>query len=252
MNLLTLPRKLASALLNHFGYYVIRIPTKYDENLELADKNLYRPLFSPWLNQNPECEFAQWYAKAKQKSLISADRFWVLYSLSKQALKIEGDFCEFGVYKGGSAYLLLQLLKKYNLNKKLNLFDTFVGMLETDAKKDWHKKGDFSDTSLEKVENLLEHSNRCKFYPGHIPITFQNTELTKISFAHIDLDLYQSILETIHFVYPRLSTGGFIVFDDYGFATCPGARQAVDEYFKHHDCVPLILPTGQALVFKFA
>jgi O-methyltransferase len=250
MDFLNIPKKLASALLKHFGYYVIKIPTRYDKNIEIADRNLYRPLFSPWLNQNPEAEFVQWYSKAQQKSLVSADRFWVLYSLAKQALKIDGEFCEFGVYKGGSAYFFLQLLKKYDSTKKLNLFDTFEGMIETDDKKDWHKKGDFSDISLKKVESFLEHSNRCKFHAGQIPSTFQNAEFTKIAFAHIDLDLYQPILDTIQFVYPRLSAGGFIVFDDYGFATCPGARQAVDEYFKEHDCVPLVLPTGQALVFK--
>jgi O-methyltransferase len=41
-----------------------------------------------------------------------------------------------------------------------------------------------------------------------------------------------------------------IVFDDHGFPTCPGARAAVDEFFRSLACVPLCLPTGQALVFK--
>jgi len=47
-----------------------------------------------------------------------------------------------------------------------------------------------------------------------------------------------------------LSVGGFIVFDDYGFPSCPGARAAVDEFFSGKSYFPLCLPTGQALVFK--
>ncbi len=41
-----------------------------------------------------------------------------------------------------------------------------------------------------------------------------------------------------------------MVFDDYGFPTCPGARQAVDEFFEGTKSVPLVIPTGQAIVFK--
>jgi O-methyltransferase len=52
------------------------------------------------------------------------------------------------------------------------------------------------------------------------------------------------------FVWLRLTLGGFIVFHDYGFPSCPGARAAVDEFFAARTCVPLCLPTGQAVVFK--
>jgi O-methyltransferase len=57
-------------------------------------------------------------------------------------------------------------------------------------------------------------------------------------------------LDALEFIWPRLVSGGFIVFDDYGFPTCPGAREAVDEFFDAKDSIPLCLPTGQAIVFK--
>jgi O-methyltransferase len=41
-----------------------------------------------------------------------------------------------------------------------------------------------------------------------------------------------------------------MVFDDYGFKSCPGARAAVDEYFKERNAMPLVLNTGQAIVIK--
>jgi len=72
----------------------------------------------------------------------------------------------------------------------------------------------------------------------------------RIAMAHIDLDLYQSISDALAFIWPRLSNGGFIVFDDYGHPTCPGARAAVDGFYAQGPAVPLCLPTGQAIVFK--
>jgi O-methyltransferase len=41
-----------------------------------------------------------------------------------------------------------------------------------------------------------------------------------------------------------------MIFDDYGFPSCPGARAAVDEFFRGAAAVPLVLSTGQAVVFK--
>lgn len=85
---------------------------------------------------------------------------------------------------------------------------------------------------------------------GFIPDTFRGLELARITFAHVDLDIYRSILDSLDFIWPRLTLGGFIVFDDYGFPSCPGARAAVDEFFASSACIPLCLPTGQAVVFK--
>ena len=57
-------------------------------------------------------------------------------------------------------------------------------------------------------------------------------------------------MSTCEFVYPRLVPGGMMVFDDYGFWSCPGARMAVDQFFAEKLERPLALPTGQAIVTK--
>ena len=41
-----------------------------------------------------------------------------------------------------------------------------------------------------------------------------------------------------------------MLFDDYGFESCPGAKQAVDEFFRDKAEKPLVLPTAQAIIFK--
>jgi len=167
----------------------------------------------------------------------------------QQALSIEGDVMEAGVYKGGTARLLKNIVSTSS-GRTLFLFDSFEGMEEVSAASDRHQKGDFGDTSLEHVKTVVGTDSFVEYRKGWIPNTFQGLESRKFCFAHIDLDLYQGILDCLTFVYPRMPSGGMIVFDDYGFPSCPGARAAVDEFFVGKRERPLALMTGQALVIK--
>ena len=213
----------------------------------VPDGELYRPHFSPWLGH----DFARYYALAAPRTLVSIDRCYMLYTLLSQALHIPGGIIECGVYRGGTAAMMAQIVKESGAAKKLYLFDTFSGMPETDAARDtYHREGDFSDTSLDAVRSFVGLPDITVFRPGFVPETFGGMEAVTVAFAHLDLDIYRSIQDSLEFIWPRLSRGGFIVFDDYGFATCPGAREAVDEFFAHLPIRPLCLPTGQAVVFK--
>ncbi|MDP4230693.1 MAG: TylF/MycF/NovP-related O-methyltransferase [Bacteroidota bacterium] len=215
----------------------------------IPDAQFYKPYFSPWLGYG---EFKPFVEAAEKYTLVTADRCYVLYCLGKQALQLGGEFWECGVYKGGTAILLAKVIAEYGkqTGTKLHLFDTFEGMPDVNAQKDWHKSGDFKDTSEEAVGARVGHPEHVVTHKGFIPDTFKGLENSKISFAHIDVDIYQSILDSLNFIYPRLVAGGFIVFDDYGFPTCPGARQAVDEFFAGKPEQVLAMPSGQAVVFK--
>jgi O-methyltransferase len=140
--------------------------------------------------------------------------------------------------------------RRRGVAKKLYLFDTFSGMPETDKTRDLHVAGDFSDTSAEEVERFVNEPEIAVIRKGFIPQTFDGLELLRFAFAHIDVDIYKSIIDSLEFIWPRLLCGGFIVFDDYGFPSCPGARQAADQFFSKTTTRPLCLPTGQAVVFK--
>ncbi len=243
--LITMTRR----ILNKFGIDVIRISYKAtgDQRPQIPDVEYYRPLFSPWLGYG---DFKKYYELAKKGTLVSPDRCWVLYSLCRQSLSIGGDIWECGVYKGGTASMIAQLIKDFAPDRRLHLFDTFEGMPETDSSIDIHKKGDFSDTALESVKAYIKNEEVVIYHKGFIPDTFIGMEQAQIAFAHVDVDIKQSVLDCCAFIFPRLALGGFLIFDDYGFPSCPGARQAVDAYFSDKDAIPLILTTGQAIIFK--
>lgn len=192
-------------------------------------------------------DFAVLRDKVRRHTLVSEDRLALLYQLTLQANNVSGDLVEIGVYRGGTALLMAESLGASN--QQLHLFDTFCGMPASDPDIDLHRSGDFADTSLEAVSALLGDFTNIHLYPGLFPETLPRDWTNKrFALVHVDVDIYASALDCCRFFYPRLSPGGVIVFDDYGFPSCPGVRQAVDEFCQHRDLQPLYLPSGQALI----
>jgi len=220
--------------------------------LRLPDARHYtlsasRPLYRPYRAE----EFKRLYAPVAPSTLVSPDRCHVLLSCARQGLAIPGDFIECGVYQGGTAMLIQGVLRAAQpaLRKELLLFDTFEGMPVNGASGDSFKSGELDETSYEDVlRRLGNHDTRI--VKGFIPDTFRGLEERRFSFAHVDVDIYQSIKDCCAFIYPRLSPGALLVFDYYCFPSCAGGRRAVDEFFADRPEVPLVLPTGQALVTK--
>ena len=221
---------------------------------DIASKPAYKPHYSPWLEPDfvRECEQVRSNTGLKKESLYTLRHFL------GESLWLEGDVMECGVWRGGSARMLHQQISESHAAKRLHLFDSFEGMKRTDAEGDRHQPGDFDDTSLDHVRAVVlgssAHDNDAKasvaFHKGWIPDTFTGLEDLRFCFAHIDLDLYRSIHDALAFIYPRLAQRGAIVFDDYGFASCPGARKAVDEFFADKPEQPFALHTAQAVVIK--
>jgi O-methyltransferase len=203
-------------------------------------------IYCPWTG---DATFLSLYEPAHQHTLASADRCWVLYSVARQAMPRGGEVWECGVYRGGTALLLRMLRDRVAPGAQVRLFDSFAGMPDTLPDKDTHCRGDFADTSVAGVQAVVG-TEQTAYHPGFVPATFAGLESSSLAFAHVDLDIYEGILESCRFIYPRLVQGGAMVFDDYGFPSCPGARLAVDEFFADLPEVPLVLPTGQAVVHK--
>ncbi len=221
----------------------VRRPTRQPPDLG-AEAFLYAPRFSPWLDPKG---FAELYGRVRLHTLVDSERCYVLHSLARQAIHVAGEFWECGVYRGGTARLLADVVR--DSRRPLRLFDTFSGMPPVRKALDWHQEGDFADTSLPAVRRLVDY-DCAVFHKGVIPESFAGLGPSRIAFAHVDVDLYQSVFDSSAFLYPRLAPGGFLVFDDYGWPSCVGARYAVDDYFRDKPEVPLVLSTGQALVVR--
>ena len=113
------------------------------------------------------------------------------------------------------------------------------------------REGCFGDTSLSAVKHYLQGFPNIAFHPGVIPETFEEVEDGKFAFVHIDVDLYQTAKDCCSFFYERMTSGGVMIFDDYGdVAFRYSAKQAVDEFFDDKPETPISLCTGQCIVIK--
>jgi O-methyltransferase len=193
-------------------------------------------------------DFQELFKRTGAHTLVDRDRCFMLYQFVGYANAKEGEMAEIGVYKGGTAKLISKVA--VGADKTVHLFDTFSGMPPTDKTKDYHQKGDFSDTSLDRVKKHLADCSNVRFYQGRFPDTAEPIMDVPFCFVHIDVDIYESVMECCKFFHPRLVQGGILLFDDYGFLTCPGAKMAVDQFFSDKSEYPCYLPTGQCFVIK--
>jgi O-methyltransferase len=230
----------AQRFFDAFGFQLIDYRPK---NSEIKDAELYRPLFNPWLSS----EWGERLRADDPRSLVPLHAKYILYCLAQDTTRrCSGDVAECGVYKGGTAKLLAELAP----DRPLHLFDTFCGMPETDPGRDLHQAGDFADTTLESVRAYLSGHANVNCVAGMIPESLYGVRDRKFSFVHVDLDIYSSIKVACEFFYPRLEGGGVLLFDDYGYPSCPGGRAAVDEFFADKPETKIVLVTGQCSVRK--
>jgi len=190
------------------------------------------------------------YERFDRSNYRSLDRKFAMRELLKLALPLEGDIAECGVFRGASAYLLAKGIAASSPEKRLHLFDSFAGLSTPEPDRDgahWHM-GDLACCLAEVASNLKQHASRVVFHPGWIPEKFPEVSDKKFCFLHVDVDLYRPTRDILAFFGPRIVPGGLIVCDDYGFETCPGARQAVDEFANTSRQTVAHLPTGQGVI----
>jgi len=164
-------------------------------------------------------------ADATALSVIPDYKLDRMIDAAVQSLLIPGDMAELGVYRGGSALILGRVAALQD--RTLHLFDTFAGM-PTVGPFDQHLPGDFR-ASLQEVRAALR-GLPVKFHVG----VFPHLKLPPgpFCFVHLDCDLKQSYADGLAYFWPRLSSGGRLVLDDYEVPSCPGATLAVREFFE--------------------
>lgn len=158
---------------------------------------------------------------------------------------IDGDVVECGIGHGHSFLILAFMVKEELKGRKLWGFDSFEGFphpLNMDISPRNAKKGEWSDTSIQSIISLLRtYEIDENFIDSQITIVkgFFNESLKKyrgseIALLHIDVDLYESYHDVLRELYPVVTKGGLILFDEYmetgNLINFPGAQKAIDEY----------------------
>lgn len=167
----------------------------------------------------------------------------ILLELMDKTENVPGDIAECGVFRGATLVAMALYVRQRGNGKHLVGFDSFAGFddsikidinlggADTD---EYRKVGGFSDTSpelvLAKARRL--HLANVELAPGFFSQTLPSHSHREFSFVHLDCDMYSSYKECLEFFYPRVTSGGIILFDEYNDPPWPGCNKAVDEFVR--------------------
>lgn len=174
-------------------------------------------------------------------SMIGLKRMENIEVCFREVIKdnIPGDFIETGVWRGGSTIFMRALLKAENItNRVVWVADSFEGLPKPNEEKYAADKGDLHYThtqlavSLKEVKNNFKKYNlldeNVKFLKGWFKDTLPNAPIQALSILRLDGDMYESTMDGLVNLYPKLSKGGFIIIDDWG--AVKGCQEAVIDY----------------------
>jgi|TARA_A100001035_G_scaffold60056_1_gene45052 hypothetical protein len=197
----------------------------------------------------------------------NAFRWAAAYVVKNQ---IEGDYLEFGVYKGTSFIETYNQILNYSktfyeggggkssgkenifLNMKFHAFDSFEGLPET---KNNSNPIQYFPGAYSASENLfrdrlinagldMEKVTITKgwFNESLNKNTANALSLDKVAIAYIDCDIYESSVDVLEFITPFLQTGSVLVFDDWfrnkGISST-GVQGAVLEWLERNSNIKL-------------
>lgn len=196
-------------------------------------------------------QLAATIGRVRRHSLTGAARLAALCDAVEYVVRarIEGDFVECGVWRGGSMMAAaLTLLRLGERDRHLYGFDTFTGMPEPSAAdrpspydgysphRRWRRKRrrGWAAVGAEEVRrNLAETgypADRVRLVEGMVEDTLPDRAPERIAILRLDTDWYESTKHELETLFPRLEAGGVLIIDDYGHYE--GARRAVDEYLR--------------------
>lgn len=184
----------------------------------------------------------------QERSLVL--RLNTLIWAASEALRIPGDFVECGVWRGFCSAVIADYLDFARVPKTLYLYDTFDGIPpQYDSEK--HDAPGFHEAGLyESVVNRFARFPNVKIVRGIVPDSFAQAIPERIAFLHIDMNSAESEIAALEVLFERVSPGGLIVFDDYGWSGYRAQQVAEDAFMRERGHRILELPTGQGLLIK--
>jgi hypothetical protein len=163
---------------------------------------------------------------------------------------IEGDIVETGVWRGGACIYAAGVLKAFGWHRDLWVCDSFAGLPEPKVAEEggtrWCKLNDFLAVPKEEVMDSFRRfhllDDKIHFVQGFFEETMPKMPVKKIAVLRCDGDMYQSTMDVLQNLYPRVSDGGVVIIDDWGIPEC---QKAVKTYLERVPEKPSIIVFGK-------
>lgn len=174
-------------------------------------------------------------------------RLYVLVYFAENCQNIEGDYVELGCHKGSTAIRVTEKVDFVKSEKQYWLYDLFSW-----EEGDEHTKlpGHDNPSMFEDVVKRFSNQPYVSVIKGSVPESFEQGFPDKVAFAHIDMNHPTPEQAALEQVLPRLTRGGCIIFDDYGWWGYSAQKMALDPVANQYGLKILELPTGQGILLN--
>ena len=130
---------------------------------------------------------------------------------------INGDYIEFGILNGKTLHHSYKVSRKLMLNKDRKFWglDSFEGFPVENH--DFYKNMNFQ-SSFKKTTERFRNYPEVNIVKGFFKDSLSLEKLSSVdqfSFVFVDCDIYESSLEVFPYIKKRISTGSFIMIDDF-------------------------------------
>jgi O-methyltransferase len=170
---------------------------------------------------------------------------------------VPGDLIETGVWRGGASIFMRAVLKVYgDTQRAVWLADSFHGLprpnperYPSDAGDEAWKNAALAIPVEEVKANFCKYGlldEQVRFLVGWFRDTLPTAPIEKIAVLRLDGDMYESTLDALTHLYPKLSQGGYAIIDDYAI---PGCQAAVEDYRIKHQIKEALVPIDQYAKF---
>ncbi len=174
------------------------------------------------------------------ETMVGRQRLADVRSCTEQVLAddVPGDLVETGVWRGGVTILMRGILEAWaDPHRRVWVADSFQGLpapngaYPADEGHDLSHVATLAVTADEVRANFARYGlldDRVRFLEGWFADTLPTAPIDEIAVLRLDGDLYQSTIDALEALYPKVSVGGYVIVDDYGgWEPC---RKAVDDY----------------------
>lgn len=220
----------------------------------------------------PRVRFPEVWRSVRDFTSTDSLRIDAVYDtvLQLEALQISGDLVECGVWRGGSSMAMALALNAVECrDRTIWMYDTFEGMTlpeiddvalgSGESAMEWFVAAALSDSSstplAASVDEVIANIQSTGFSPEKVRFVVGPVEETlslgdlpeQIALLRLDTDWYASTRAELETLYPRMTTGGVLIVDDYW--SWSGSKKAVDDYFLEHNVrLPLIHVGGGSVM----
>ena len=179
------------------------------------------------------------YRKYKDFTMIPEKYFFDNIEIVKKFSNKDGCVVECGVWRGGMIAAIADVL---GTDREYYLLDSFEGLPEAKpidgkAAMDWQKNTtskNYRNNCRAEMDYAIQAMKLSKAKDFHLIKGWFSETLPKliigqIAILRLDGDWYESTLDCLKYLYPKVVIGGIVIIDDY--YTWDGCTKAVHDYF---------------------